>query len=92
MLTNQQDSVDLPLKYSIHASIVSGGSVSLICLSASSKSTSPVGVSFLITSRLVETAFFLIPCFSSSTLPRNANSTKIQPLRPLEIQSFQNEV
>lgn len=37
--------MNLPLKYSIQLWIVSGGSVSFMCFRASSRSTSPVGVS-----------------------------------------------
>ena len=83
---------NLPLRYSIHDSTVSGGSVSLICFSASSKRTSPVGVSDFNTSLLLATFFFLIPCFSNSTRPLNANSMRMHPRKPLEIQSFQNDV
>ncbi|RMZ93699.1 hypothetical protein BpHYR1_002967 [Brachionus plicatilis] len=80
-----------PLRYSIHASGVSGGSVSLMCLRASSSKTSPVGVSLLIINLRLVKLFFLIPCFSNSTRPLNASSIKIQPLNPLDMQSFQND-
>lgn len=84
-----------------------------MCFKASSKRTSPVGVSdfnmiFLVKKNyLLFKTFFnlvtlkkylehrprrLIPAFSSSTRPLRPNSIKIHPRRPLDMQSFQNEV
>lgn len=36
--------------------------------------------------------FLLIPALSSSTRPLNPSSMRIHPLRPLDMQSFQNDV
>ena len=83
---------NLPLRYSIQFCTVSGGSVSLTCFNASSRRTSPVGESFLSRIFLPKRDRFLIPPFSSSTRPLNPSSINIQPRRPLDMQSFQNEV
>lgn len=37
-------------------------------------------------------ARLLIPAFSNSTRPRNPSSMRIHPLKPLDMQSFQNDV
>lgn len=83
---------NIPLKYSIQLCIVSGGLVSLICLRASSKRTSPVGVSFFIITFLICRLFLRMPAFSNSILCRRASSTSIHPRRPDEIESFQKDV
>lgn len=36
--------------------------------------------------------FLLIPALSSSTRPLNPSSMRIHPLKPLDMQSFQNDV
>ena len=81
-----------PLRYSIQLWTFSGGCVSFMCFKASSSSTSPVGVSDLHSTFLFSKLLRRMPVFSNSTRPRRASSTKMQPRRPEDIQSFQNEV
>ncbi len=82
----------IPLRYSIQLCTVSVGWVSLICRNDSSSKTSPVAVSSSnVTFRLANVRR-RAPVFSSSTRPRNPNSVKIQPRKPDDIQSFQNDV
>ena len=82
----------LPLNSSTQLCTVSGGFVSLMCLSASSSSTSPVGEELLQTTLRERRPRRLMPLFSNSTRPLRPSSTIIQPRRPEEIQSFQNDV
>lgn len=72
--------------------IVSGGSVSLMCFIASSNSTSPVGESSLRINFLDDKPLLRMPAFSSSAFLRSPNSIKMQPRKPLEMLSFQNDV
>lgn len=91
-LIRKRIKINKPLRYSIQFWTVSGGSVSLTCLRASSSKTSPVGESFLRRIFLPRSDLFLMPPFSSSTRPLRPNSMRMQPLSPLDMQSFQNDV
>ena len=64
----------------------------LICFKASSSKTSPQGSPFLTMTFLPNRDFLRIPALSNSILPLKANSIRIHPRKPLEMQSFQNDV
>lgn len=82
----------VPLRYSIQLCTVSAGSVSLICFSASSSKTSPVGLEDFKRTLRFRRLRLRMPAFSNSSLPRRASSIKMQPRKPDEMQSFQNDV
>lgn len=86
------EKISLPLRYSIQLWTVSGGSVSFICFNASSNKTSPVGALFFNNNFLVNNPLFLMPAFSSSTLPLSPSSAKMQPRNAELMQSFQKDV
>ncbi len=92
MQSNRLFLIHIPLRYSIQLCTVSGGSVSLICRKDSSSKTSPVAVSSINTTLRLANVRRRTPVFSSSIRPRRPNSVKIQPRKPDDIQSFQNDV
>lgn len=63
-----------------------------MCRNASSSKTSPVAVSSSKTTLRLANARRRAPVFSSSTRPRKLSSVRIQPRKPDDIQSFQNDV
>ena len=81
-----------PLSNSIHPCVVSKLVVSLMSRRASSNSTSPVGVSDLHWTLRFRRLLRLMPVFSSSMRPLRPSSISMQPRRPDDIQSFQNDV